>query len=263
MTKADTMRILLCRPEGGLNDMLCQIQKCYKYAKRWKRVLIIDTNYAGANSFKDKFSKYFHTNDSDVYLDADKFETLELMQVHPSFLQGRVNTYRAEWSTGDDDFIDTQSKKPLKLSFKSDHPEQLLVHHGAGGGEKSVRAFSWLKLNTNLLDEITWRIKRIGEMYTGIHIRHTDYKTDYQNRVLTLAKTITGPVYIASDNRDVINFCSNVFGKQSTFNFSKLPTTPGKIIHIDTPDEGISFYDLNKDAIADLFILAINTVSST
>jgi hypothetical protein len=40
-------RILLCRPQGGLNDTLCQIHRCIIYAFVHHRKLIIDTTRAG------------------------------------------------------------------------------------------------------------------------------------------------------------------------------------------------------------------------
>src|SRR5947209_3468047 len=54
-------RLLLCRPQGGLNDMLCQIEKCCQYADRVGRTVIVDTDYARSApaTFKDHLSKYF------------------------------------------------------------------------------------------------------------------------------------------------------------------------------------------------------------
>lgn len=258
MTGIDTRRFLLCRPEGGLNDMLCQVQKCYSYAKRWKRILIIDTNYTGSTSFKDKFSNYFNTKETDVYLDTDEFTALESMSLYPGFLQGRINTYKIEWNISVNNFVDCTTQQSLKLNFDKDFTEQVVLHHSAGGGEKSVRAFAWLRLNQIMLDELSIRIEKIGNRYTAIHIRHTDYKTDYKKRIQSLARKIAGPVYIASDNKEVIAYCVQVFGKARTHTFSRLPKQAGKRIHIDDAEDGLLPFDMNKDAIADLFTLALS-----
>lgn len=248
-----SQKYLLCRPEGGLNDILCQVHKCYSYAKRWNRALIIDTNYPGSVSFKEKFSTYFNTKETDIFLDTAGLDLLESMSVHPSFLKGRINTYKIEWNNIINNFVDYKTQQPLNLKFDKDYTEQLIVHHGAGGGEKSVKVFDWLKLNQVILEELTFRIDKIGNKYTAIHIRHTDYQTDYKIRIQTLAKKIIGPVFIASDNIEVIGYCIQAFGNARTYTFSRLPDQAGKRIHIDHIDHGLLPFEANKDAIADLF----------
>jgi hypothetical protein len=55
------VKYLLCRPLGGLNDILCQIYNCYGYCLRNNRILMIDTEY---NSFFGKsFDTYFSFNE--------------------------------------------------------------------------------------------------------------------------------------------------------------------------------------------------------
>ena len=36
-------QVVLCRPEGGFNDILCQIELCWRYADAHERVLVVDT----------------------------------------------------------------------------------------------------------------------------------------------------------------------------------------------------------------------------
>jgi hypothetical protein len=49
-------RFVLCMPAGGLNDVLCQIEKCWRYAERHGRKLVIDTAKTG---LLDSFDQYF------------------------------------------------------------------------------------------------------------------------------------------------------------------------------------------------------------
>ena len=37
-------KYILCRPVGGLNDIFCQIEKCWQYAEKYNRILIVDTD---------------------------------------------------------------------------------------------------------------------------------------------------------------------------------------------------------------------------
>ena len=49
-------KFLLCRPQGGLNDTLCQIELCWRYAARFNRTLIIDARKSGLHA---DFSEFF------------------------------------------------------------------------------------------------------------------------------------------------------------------------------------------------------------
>ena len=53
------MKYLLCRPCGGLNDILCQIGGCYNYCAKYNRILLIDTNHFKAAYGGFSFDKYF------------------------------------------------------------------------------------------------------------------------------------------------------------------------------------------------------------
>jgi hypothetical protein len=37
-------RWVLYRPRGGLNDMLCHVEKCWAYAEKFSRRLVVDVN---------------------------------------------------------------------------------------------------------------------------------------------------------------------------------------------------------------------------
>ncbi|MDR1911169.1 MAG: hypothetical protein LBQ52_02325 [Helicobacteraceae bacterium] len=51
-------KYIFCRPRGGLNDILCQIDICILYAIDYRRVLYIDTS---RSAFLDDFDRYFTT----------------------------------------------------------------------------------------------------------------------------------------------------------------------------------------------------------
>lgn len=253
-------KYLLCRPEGGLNDLLCQIQKCYKYAKRHNRILIVDTNYRGSSSFKDKFSNYFKSNEKTVFLDIDQFGTLETKSIYPNFLAGRENSYQVEWNQESNNFVDSETNQLIKIDFKKlfDYKEKLIVHHVAGGGKKSASAFSWLQLDDNVLNEIASRINRIGAKFIALHIRNTDLKAKYEDKVIAIAKKNKNPVYVATDNKKSLDFCRSVFINTPLHNYSTLPENPGTTLHIHAPNTKPNTYKSNIDAIADLFILALS-----
>jgi hypothetical protein len=87
-----TERYLLCRPHGGLNDTLCQIEKCWKYALKSDRVLIIDTRNSGLHA---DFSEYFEAKEKSLRF---------IFDTHPE-------TLRTSWQTSLHGFGNVQEAK--------------------------------------------------------------------------------------------------------------------------------------------------------
>ena len=92
------MKYLLCRPEGGFNDMLCQIYKCYQYCKKHNRCLLLDTKHT---SFGLSFHKYFtFINNDNIIYDSDVIFNLindinnDSFSVHPSVVKDKIFTYK-------------------------------------------------------------------------------------------------------------------------------------------------------------------------
>ena len=68
------MKYVLCRPEGGLNDMFVQISRCYEYCINNGRTLLVDT--VNNDSFKDNFSFYFESKCSLLILDYNQISDI-------------------------------------------------------------------------------------------------------------------------------------------------------------------------------------------
>ena len=68
------MKYLLCRPRGGLNDTLNQIELCWRYSEIYNRILIIDTEYLISTGISVKFSSLFEVLDrsKNIILDLSK-----------------------------------------------------------------------------------------------------------------------------------------------------------------------------------------------
>ena len=85
---------------GGLNDMLCQIEKACRYAERFDRTVVVDANYYLSRYFRDDLSTYFTSRQSTLILDpAELGERLDEMEVFPGVLAGRVNRYEDRATT--------------------------------------------------------------------------------------------------------------------------------------------------------------------
>jgi len=64
-------RYVLCRPLGGLNDILCQIERCCRYAVRFDRIVVVETDFPRTIYFADAFDRYFESRDPALILSAE------------------------------------------------------------------------------------------------------------------------------------------------------------------------------------------------
>ena len=149
------MRYLLCRPLGGMNDMMSQIEKCCQYAEQSNRILIIDTNPKNTKFFRDDFSNYFTSHHKNLFLDVSEHkEILNKLHAFPEFLTHRIFDYDSTmWPSKEYAYYyDTSDKSspptPLTFDFSKDYPHPLLVHHMWGGGEMAHLAFLRFRLNS-------------------------------------------------------------------------------------------------------------------
>lgn len=250
-------KYLLCRPQGGLNDMLTQIEWCCRYADMHGRIVIVDTAYAGSAYFKDSFDRYFVPRQSRLWLGTRGLALdFDRMEVLPKAISGRVTRYETRWDDARDCFVDAESGERLSFDATRGHQETLLVHHSAGGNALAQFALLRLRLHDGLVDALLERLRRIPGPYTALHIRNTDYRTDYAAQVAELSRTVRGPVFVATDNRDTLSHCVAQFGPGRVFAFSELPANGGEPIHRDAPDPATA-RRRNFDAILDLFTLAL------
>jgi hypothetical protein len=249
-------RILLCRPQGGLTDILSQIGKCCRYAAMFDRTVVVETNFLGTTYFRDDFSNYFVSHDSSLILSSLKFASqFEDLKAVPAKFSGRINHYSAKYNDDLAAFAEVDCSDVTSFNFGRNYDEPLLLHHSAGGGlRKAEISLRRLSITPMLRQCVEHRLNKIGGAYTSIHIRHTDYSTDYRSRILRLQHTISGAIFVATDNREALDFCRNTFGADRVFNFSHLPEKAGSPIHSAA---GLDARQSNLDAIVDLLLLAL------
>ncbi len=249
-----TERLLLCRPLGGLNDTLCQIDTACLYAERFDRIVVVDTAYS-KTYFRDRFSDYFTSRRPRLVLDADGVSgRLDRLEVFPRFLAGRVSRYatRFDPSLG---FLETETGQPPSFDFARDYAEPLLVHHNSGGGANGVGALARLRLRGPLVETLLHRLRRVGPRYLGVHVRNTDYKAKVRSETLVANIAAGDPIFLATDNRDTVAQFRSLFGDERIRTFANLPVTAGERAH-NIADPALA-YERNRDAILDLVMLAL------
>jgi len=250
-------RFLLCRPQGGLNDILTQIEGCCRYAEQTGRIVVVDTNYRNTRHFKDRLDKYFVSNQSRLLLAAEQLtEDLDQLRVYPEFLSGRVNAYMAVWNKERIAYCDTETGQPVGFDFSKDYPHQLLVHHQPGGQQISMFALLRMTIQKPLIAALTERLNAIGRPYSGLHVRHTDYRSNYAEAMDRLRR-LPERLFLATDNKGVVDDFRSALGADRVWSFAGLPANGGRPLHVDPPP-GADVFRLNADSILDLLMLALS-----
>ena len=235
--------------------MLNQIERCCRYGERFGRRIIVDTDYKTARSFRSAFDKYFVSLQRNLELRSSISDAeLDAMDVFPAALRGRVSNYEYIYDPERKCQIDKDSRLPLTFDLETDHEQELLVHHQHGGGRLSLSALKRMRLHDSLVDMLAQRLLLLPTGYRAVHIRHTDLKIDYTKTLQALAASGTRPLFVATDNANVLaDFCRSLAGT-AIYSFSELPQNGGKPIHMSPPWQVAEAR--NRDAILDLLILA-------
>jgi hypothetical protein len=248
------LRLVLCRPVDGLNDSLCQIEKAHRYARRFNRLCVVETNHKSSLNFRQGLHRFFVSRDDRLILDSRKFSPLfDKMTVAPSFLQGRVNSYDV---ITDESYVDTLSLQPIVFDESRDYEEELLVHHHLGHGDNSIFTLMKLRLHDCLGDLLAERLRTISGPYVAIHIRNTDYRTDFIPQLRALPLPDTAKIFIAADNGETARQAREFLHRHEVFSFSSFPdhmTLPLHRIHMESDQA----FTRDHDVILDLFTLAL------
>lgn len=249
-------RFVLCRPQGGLNDMLVQIEKCCRYADAARRRVIVDTDYRNTTHFRSPLSHYFVSRHRDLILD-NPFSDAELdsFEVFPPELAGRVSSYAPRWRNDTKLHHDTRSGVSLTFDFQKKYSQQVLLHQQAGGGTLAPFALMRLRLHDALNDQLVLRLRSLPASYAALHIRHTDYMSHYRSLLSKLRGMRLSDVFVATDNVDVLGEVREELSGTKVHSFSVLPDNGGKPLHV-MPDRSTAG-SLNRDAILDLLTLSL------
>jgi hypothetical protein len=248
-------RYLLCRPQGGLNDTLVQLERCRRYAVRHGRALIVDLARSG---LRLPFDEVFVAKadfgcpvicwTEEIAAELDGFAS-----VRPAGLAGRVSSSRAQWRDGARAALDTQTGEIVSFDMARDHPERLLVHDQSGGGTRSIFALRRLALVPAIADAVAQRIVSLGPDYDAIHVRHTDLATDFR-RVFDKCRPLFAGrrVLICSDSADVKRQARDAFGPGTVLlTASDTPDTGGANLHYSSDGDPVAaVIDLMSDIIA-------------
>ncbi|MDR3178225.1 MAG: hypothetical protein LBT96_04495 [Campylobacteraceae bacterium] len=242
----NSKKIVFCRPRGGLNDMLVQMQKCRIYALSHDRDLYIDGSKGG---FLDSFSNYFIVPES-VYFEGFEDFVRYNFSCYPACLENNMMNYQLTWLRENGQHIHVLTNEPITFDFSRSYEEDILVHEQGGSGF-GIYAFEWLRLNEKVRVHIVRILEKLGE-YDAIHVRNTDYKTDYKTFFKEIKDKLAGKIILCTDDLQCQLYAKSFFGDKLCI-VTELPDTKGKTLH---SNRNIDRYNTNLNSLADLFILA-------
>ena len=190
-------KYILCRPVGGLNDIFCQIEKCWQYAEKYNRILIVDT-YKSQGLLGQNFLDFF-------FLKKKKIQIVFTVNKHIKFLNSlscfpkKVQKNIRKWHY-------FPNRQVTTFNFNKNYDQSLLYHESTSGGVLSHRLLNRIKLNTNVKLKVKkYLVKKLNFEYVGVHIRNTDLQCDYDNFFTKISNKISAKnILICTDNRSVL-----------------------------------------------------------
>ncbi len=245
-------KYVLCRPEGGINDMLCQIGICIRYCLKFDRVLVIDS--ANTNVFAEPFGRYFTIHYPRLKLEPDPEAFLKLAEVKRLTLFPDTAKLRHDgWPFPPPDKKYRTSEYMVCRESKANHEADVIVHHFPGGGRPDPKLLRSIRLTADYARTIALRWRSMPKPYVGVHVRNTDYKSDPEV-IAPIIRRYQHPVYLATDSADAQRLVK-AMGHQKVWT-SPIPDFGGNAIH-KTPVSVEEKSRLNRLALEDLIMLGL------
>jgi len=204
------MKFVLCIPYGGINDSLCQISVCYQYAGKSGRALVIDSSYS--SGFCGKLGDLLDFQKSHVTVFADSPKHLAELyyldtQVAGECVKFVVNTLYHDSCLSN--VATCANGTQASFDFKRSYTSRVLVHASSGGGLDSRPLMCNLALTPLLLSMTKKCLGMMPKNYTALHIRNTDYKSNYRKFISLHAPSLAyRHVLVSSDDPEVICYAS-------------------------------------------------------
>lgn len=241
-------KFIICKPRGGMIDILSLIIMSLKYAVKFNRILIIDTRKS--LHFKDGFFKYFNTQNKNIYINNidDLYNKLYLTKKWINYAHF-------------DPFI--HFNKTINLNMK--YIDNVLLF---GNDNITIKLdkdiiyfFNNFCINKIILDNFQNKLSLLPKDYISVHIRNTDYKSNVD---LFIKKNYeifnNNEIFLATDDINSIKKFKNKF--KNIYSFAKFTESTKK--YYNRTNGGIHFIirnnieheNFNIDTFTDFLLLA-------
>ena len=233
------MKYLYLIALGGLNDILCRIQKYVDYCIKNNRLLFIDTRYG---TYKYNIFKFIHIHIKLVIQKINYLYRLNIdeLNFYPKGIKQDFNNILNK------NFNIKDNKYNLKFNCE-DLYHDVIICSESGGGNSFPLFYRYLTINNNIKKFVLEKAKLIKSPYIAIQIRNTDIITDYKSIYLKNKELIHkyNTVYIATDNRNVVQYFK--YKNLNVKNFTEFPKKKNKNLHTSNISCDIKFKNLFTD----------------
>lgn len=250
--KIKRKKYLLCMPQGGLNDQLSVIKKCYIYCRLDNRTLLINTTKSCYGVNLSDYIKFINTNDVEIICDLNIIKNIinsHNFTIYPNIDKSILWTMNVYWTNKGCHIRD------LEVNVSSDlntiYKEDILIYCNCGS-DNPCSILKIIQFKDNVKNEYINRLNKIPKPYLAIHIRNTDYKCDYKKLYYDNEKKILNEknIYVATDDINALNFFKS---KRNVYNFTTFQNKrTSNNLHYD---KSISSNTHFMDTLCDLLIL--------
>ena len=248
---------MLIYPGGGLNDILCVIERCLAYAVKTNRIIVIDT--VKLSWMKRDIHEYILFSHPKIYIGAldTIYNRIPYMKVYPSGVKELLPQLGKGVLRPNGPFARINDIN-LRIDLTKVYSEDIIVYASAGGGLPS-NILKYIQMKPVVTTVYIERKGQLPEHFIGAHIRNTDIKSDIEKFIRIHNKILsTEPVFLGSDDYNTIEFFKQKFNTIKTF--ANIPALPDNAKNLHTSNKfDPGFIDqsgLIIDCIVDMLLLA-------
>jgi hypothetical protein len=241
-------KYIICKPAGGMIDILSLISMCLKYAIKFNRILIIDTRKS--LHFNDNFNKYFLYNNKnilDMNIDIDTvYISIKNQSLYPN---GSIIDY-----INFNPFIHRSTNKTI--DFNIDYKVDIILYsdNRINLDRDIIHIFQNFIINPIIVSIFRERFNLLPKNYISIHIRNTDYKSNINEFITEYYNKLKDkPIFLASDDINVIKIFKDKFNIYSFTELKELNNNRALHFIVRDKEEHEKF---NIDTVVDFLLLA-------
>lgn len=225
-------RYIIFIPKGGLNDSLCQLERCWAYAEKFGRQLVVDTRVQTVTGATLAMLEPRPEQSSMLRRSKHSGKTVPIW-----VRQEASNSATADQASTDNpatyDFLDLASARVAhNPDLSTDHPETVLVHEQAGGGYSAWNCLYRLRVRPDHQESMAKLLPDLPDKFEGVHIRGTDYSPLTSEIVSTLNNPrATLPLLVCSDSNEILANAEEMFSHRTVITFSPHPVDADTPLH--------------------------------
>jgi hypothetical protein len=247
---------IICIPQGGLIDMCSVIYKCHEYAKKYNRILLIDTT---TGWFNDDINDYIQFHSPFIYTGHPNtlYHKIKDLSVYPNgfdimntaFPDKRQDAI-GKWSFFINDRI-------LSYNLDKSFDERIIVYSMYRVGKHYFDDLLRFSTLSDMVKNAYWSARsRLPSYYVGVHVRNTDYASNVPDFIENHKSQFSDKaIFVATDNRSSLDLFKEKYGS-NIFSFTDITDNGGKPLHevnTRTKEESRKY---NIDTFVDLLLLA-------